>query len=146
MKILFTLILLLFKSSWVLTAQTYSEQLPIRIYTPTGWMLEVRPNGSGTLIWQQEPFPSATARPYTFNYLMLIEELKSRPEGDSRYHYAIGTAQSVNKITAPKDSPFLFKALFKAARILYSENTEGFYRARITNPIFTDQQRTDRKP
>jgi|GEM_PF-5376588 len=111
-------------------------ETPIRLFTPTGWMLEVRPNGSGTLTWLEDPFPAATARPYTFNYLVLHEELKGRPKGDSKYHYAFGISEAAEKISAPKESEFLHKTLKKAARILYSHNTKGFYKARITNPIF----------
>ncbi|MEM6884287.1 MAG: hypothetical protein AAF571_04590 [Verrucomicrobiota bacterium] len=130
---IFSLLLLMVSSLEVGIA---AGELPIRLYTPSGWMLEVRPNGSGTLTWQQEPFPSATARPYTFNYIMLMEELKSRPEGDSKYQYLIGTAQTATKISAPKDSPFLLQTLKKAARILYSHDSEDFYKTRIIHPVF----------
>jgi hypothetical protein len=139
----FRLLVALFSLALCLSARAEAPRIPIWLFSKSGWIVGVAPDGSGALFRIKNPVVGLNIpKGYFLTYDNLYSALKSYPVGRSGFQYAFVDSDDVSYIDAPKLQAI--EDSFKAADAFFSEKRiSDFQSARATIPLLPKSQQTE---
>lgn len=129
------LLLFLILAGLSVPAEPKQAACPIQIILPTGWILEISPDGAGRLFRKSDSFISASTQANCFDYANLYRELAHLPEGDSDIEYGFNCAGNMHPRKAPKKSQMIPVMLRTAEQLLSAQQAEAYLEARKKIPL-----------